>query len=164
MEWAKNLMCTSKSKHIEMRHHFGSPCARYYIFRNTMERRSERRIWCAPPSRNTSTLGTISLREFPFRGAFDILHVESDQQHADVLRKTLCKSVLYYSRVLISRGRSGECLMCLQQCRGWCCIADVGDIYLNDVMLDFYDCRSAEPLVVLGNRHRSIADWGVIYR
>ena len=36
------------------------------------------------------------MREFAFWGAFDILHVASDEQQADVLKKTLCKSDFYY--------------------------------------------------------------------
>ena len=48
---AHNPVCTSNSKHIDIRHH--------------------------------------SLRELAFRGEFDIVAVESEQQHADFLMKEL---------------------------------------------------------------------------
>jgi len=122
IEWAKNLMYTFKSRHIDMMHHFHEGV----------------RIWGSVWHFTRS----IWWAAYTCCSEKDTLQI----------------------RFLLSRGRSGECLMCLQQGRGWCCIADVGDVYLDDEMIDFYDCRSAEPSVVLGNRHMSIADWRVIYR
>ena len=48
--------------------------------------------------------------------------------------------------------------MFLQQGGGCCYIADLGDIYLDDVMLHVDDHRSGYSLVVLGIRHRSMED------
>ena len=57
---AQNPVCTSNSKHIDVRHHF--------------------------------------LRELIFKGEFVITHVESDDQHADVLTKPLDYTAFCYQR------------------------------------------------------------------